>query len=81
MDVKAMNVSTGLVSTRSPSSWSSRTRIASVDAAQRSMMNVFFHGSLLGTDHAAQIPEAMEAGLTTFKIFMPCVRSYRCRTN
>jgi hypothetical protein len=81
MDVNAMNVSAGLVSTRSPSSWSSRTRIASVDAAQQSMMNVFFHGSLMGMDHVEQIPEATEAWLTTFKLFMSCLRSRQCRTN
>jgi hypothetical protein len=81
MDVNAMNVSTGLVPTRSPSSWSSRTRIASVDTARQSIMNVFFHGSLPGMDYVEQIPEAIEAGLITFKILMPCLRRHQCRTN
>jgi hypothetical protein len=44
-------------------------------------MNVFFHGSLPGMDYVEQIPEAVEAGLITFKILMPCLRSHQCRTN
>lgn len=46
-------------------------RDALTAAGGQSRMNVFFHGYLMDMNHVSQIPQAVEAGLTTFKIFMP----------
>jgi dihydroorotase-like cyclic amidohydrolase len=40
-------------------------------AAEQSRMNVFFHGYLMDMNHVTEIPQAVEEGLTTFKMFMP----------
>jgi len=40
-------------------------------ARQQSIMNVLFHGYLMNMAHVDQIPDAMEVGLTNFKMFMP----------
>ena len=40
-------------------------------ARSQSRMNVLFHGFLLDIDQVKEIPEAVEQGLTTFKMFMP----------
>lgn len=40
-------------------------------ARSQSRINVLFHGFLLDIDQVKEIPEAVEQGLTTFKIFMP----------
>jgi dihydropyrimidinase len=40
-------------------------------AGTQSRMNVFFHGYLMDPNHVEEIPQAVEEGLTTFKMFMP----------
>ncbi|MHB1173364.1 MAG: dihydroorotase [Lacisediminihabitans sp.] len=40
-------------------------------AGSQSRMNVLFHGYLMDMNHVEEIPQAVEEGLTTFKMFMP----------
>ncbi|MCU1440081.1 MAG: hypothetical protein JWP85_1078 [Rhodoglobus sp.] len=40
-------------------------------AGAQSRMNVLFHGYLMDMNHVEEIPQAVEEGLTTFKMFMP----------
>lgn len=46
-----------------------------VDGAERaqaqSRMNVLFHGCLMNMEHVNEIPQAIAAGVRSFKIFMP----------
>ncbi len=40
-------------------------------AGEQSRMNILFHGYLMDMNHVEEIPQAVEEGLTTFKMFMP----------